>query len=51
MHGYLEDIEDFKEFNAVLKQFFTKKPARTIFAASGLVGGASVEIDIIAAKN
>lgn len=46
----LKDIKDFKAFNAVYTQYFTKKPARTTFAASGLAGGASIEIDVIAAK-
>lgn len=47
----LRDINDFKAFNSVYTQYFTKKPARTTFAASGLAGGASIEIDVIAAKN
>ncbi|MFD1063937.1 Rid family detoxifying hydrolase [Winogradskyella litorisediminis] len=46
----LKDIEDFKVFNSVYTQYFTKKPARTTFAAGGLAGGASIEIDVIAAK-
>ena len=46
----LKDIEDFSRFNSVYTQYFTKKPARTTFAASGLAGGASIEIDVIAAK-
>lgn len=46
----LKDIEDFATFNGVYTQFFTKKPARTTFAAGGLAGGASIEIDVIAAK-
>ena len=46
----LKNIEDFSKFNAVYRQFFTKKPARTTFAASGLAGGASIEIDVIASK-
>ncbi len=47
----LKDIEDFKAFNSIYTQYFTKKPARTTFAAPGLAGGASIEIDVIAAKN
>lgn len=47
----LKDIEDFKSFNDVYTTYFTKKPARTTFAAAGLAGGASIEIDVIAAKN
>lgn len=46
----LKSIEDFKAFNSVYTQYFTKKPARTTFAAGGLAGGASIEIDVIAAK-
>ncbi len=46
----LKDINDFKAFNSVYTQYFTKKPARTTFAASGLAGGSSIEIDVIAAK-
>ena len=46
----LKDIKDFSEFNTVYSQYFTKKPARTTFAAGGLAGGASIEIEVIAAK-
>jgi len=46
----LKDINDFKAFNSVYIQYFKKKPARTSFAASDLAGGASIEIDVIAAK-
>ncbi|MDO1499863.1 Rid family detoxifying hydrolase [Winogradskyella maritima] len=46
----LKDINDFSAFNSVYTKYFTKKPARTTFAASGLAGGASIEIDVIAAK-
>ncbi|WP_296382317.1 Rid family detoxifying hydrolase [Winogradskyella sp.] len=46
----LKDIKDFKAFNSVYTSYFTNKPARTTFAASGLAGGASIEIDVIAAK-
>ena len=46
----LKDIEDFSAFNSVYTRYFTKKPARTTFAAAGLAGGASIEIDVIAAK-
>ena len=46
----LKDINDFKAFNSVYTTYFTKKPARTTFAAAGLAGGASIEIDVIAAK-
>ncbi len=46
----LKDINDFAAFNEVYVQYFTKKPARTTFAAGGLAGNASIEIDVIAAK-
>lgn len=46
----LKDINDFKDFNSIYTTYFKKKPARTTFAASGLAGGASIEIDVIAAK-
>ena len=46
----LKDINDFKAFNTVYVDYFTKKPARTTFAAAGLAGGASIEIDVIAAR-
>ena len=44
----LKNIDDFKAFNAVYTTYFSKKPARTTYAASGLAGGASIEIDVIA---
>ncbi|WP_350287243.1 RidA family protein [uncultured Croceitalea sp.] len=46
----LSDIEDFKAFNSVYTQYFTKKPARTTFAAKDLAIGAKIEIDVIAVK-
>ena len=46
----LKDINDFSAFNDIYVQYFTKKPARTTFAAGGLAGNASIEIDVIAAK-
>jgi 2-iminobutanoate/2-iminopropanoate deaminase len=46
----LKEIDDFSVFNSVYKTYFTNKPARTTFAASGLAGGASIEIDVVAAK-
>lgn len=46
----LKNIEDFKDFNSVYTTYFTNKPARTTFVASGLAGGASIEIDVIATK-
>ncbi len=46
----LSDINDFKAFNEVYAKYFTKKPARTTFAASGLAAGAKIEIEAIAVK-
>ena len=47
----LSTIDDFSAFNEVYSKYFTKKPARTTFAASGLARNAKVEIDVIAIKN
>jgi 2-iminobutanoate/2-iminopropanoate deaminase len=46
----LKDINDFSEFNSVYTQHFTKKPARTTFAAASLAGGAAIEIEVVAVK-
>jgi len=46
----LKDINEFSKFNEVYIRHFTKKPARTTFAAAGLAAGASIEIEVIAAK-
>ena len=46
----LKDINDFSAFNAVYTEYFTKKPARTTYAAAGLAANASIEIDVIASK-
>lgn len=47
----LRDINDFSQFNSVYIKHFTKKPARTTFAASALAGGASIEIEVVAYKS
>ncbi|MBT8181874.1 MAG: Rid family detoxifying hydrolase [Eudoraea sp.] len=47
----LSSMDDFSAFNEVYSKYFTKKPARTTFAASGLARNAKVEIDVIAVKN
>ena len=47
----LSTMDDFSAFNEVYSKYFTKKPARTTFAASGLARNAKVEIDVIAVKN
>ncbi len=46
----LKDINDFRAFNEVYVKYFTKKPARTTYAAAGLAAGAQIEIDVIAVK-
>ncbi|WP_228235041.1 Rid family detoxifying hydrolase [Allomuricauda sp. M10] len=46
----LSDISDFGAFNEIYTQYFTKKPARTTFAASGIAANGKVEIDVIAVK-
>lgn len=46
----LGTMEDFQAFNEVYTQYFTKKPARTTFAASGLARNATVEIEVIAIR-
>jgi 2-iminobutanoate/2-iminopropanoate deaminase len=46
----LKNINDFSAFNEIYVQYFTKKPARTTFAASDLAGNANIEIDVIAVK-
>lgn len=46
----LSDINDFRAFNEVYVKYFTKKPARTTYAAAGLAVGAKIEIDVIAVK-
>ena len=47
----LRTMDDFSEFNEVYSKYFTMKPARTTFAASGLARNARVEIDVIAVKD
>ena len=47
----LSTMDDFSAFNEVYSRYFTKKPARTTFAAGGLARNAKVEIDVIAVKN
>ena len=46
----LADINDFAAFNEVYTTYFTKKPARTTFAAADLAADAMIEIDVIAVK-
>ncbi|MBA6153778.1 RidA family protein [Gelidibacter maritimus] len=46
----LKNMDDFTTFNAIYKEYFPNKPARTTFAASGLALNASIEIEVIASK-
>ena len=46
----LSTMDDFANFNTVYTQYFTQKPARTTFAASGLARNAKVEIEALAVK-
>ncbi len=47
---FLQNIEDFAEFNQVYAEYFTKKPARSCVAVKSLPKGALVEIEAIAVK-
>ncbi len=47
----LSTIDDFSAFNEVYAKYFTKKPARTTFAAKGLARNAKIEIEVVAVKN
>ncbi|MBS9461800.1 Rid family detoxifying hydrolase [Flagellimonas sp. 389] len=46
----LSTMDDFGAFNEVYSKFFTKKPARTTFAASGLARNAKIEIEVVAVR-
>jgi 2-iminobutanoate/2-iminopropanoate deaminase len=47
---YMADLRELMEMNEVFSQYFPKDPpARTTFQCAGLVGGARVEIEAIAA--
>ncbi|WP_232520825.1 Rid family detoxifying hydrolase [Flagellimonas nanhaiensis] len=46
----LSTMEDFAAFNEVYSKYFTKKPARTTFAAKGLARNAKVEIEVMAIR-
>ncbi len=47
----LSTMDDFAAFNQIYSRYFTKKPARTTFAASGIAANGKVEIDVIAMKD
>ena len=46
----LSDINDFAAFNEVYTKHFTRKPARTTYAAKGLARNSLIEIDVIAVQ-
>ena len=46
----LRNIEDFAVFNAIYKDYFPNKPARTTFAAGGLAANALIEIEVTAVR-
>jgi 2-iminobutanoate/2-iminopropanoate deaminase len=46
----LSDIDDFAAFNSIYTKYFTKKPARTTYAAAGVAANGKIEIDVIAVK-
>ncbi len=46
----LSSMDNFAAFNEIYASYFTKKPARTTFAANGLARNAMIEIDVIAVK-
>lgn len=47
---FLQNIEDFAEFNAKYAEYFIGKPARSCVAVKSLPKGALVEIEVIAVK-
>ena len=47
---FLQNMEDFSQFNVVYAQYFTEKPARSCVAVKTLPKGALVEVEVIAEK-
>ncbi|MFH0962192.1 MAG: Rid family detoxifying hydrolase [archaeon] len=48
---YLTDLRNFAEFNGVYRRFFGESlPARTCVGVSELVGGAFVEVEVVASR-
>jgi len=45
---FLQNMEDFAEFNEVYAKYFTGKPARSCVAVKALPKGALVEVEVIA---
>ena len=49
--AYIASFDDFDEFNAVYREVFSNDPpARTTVQVAGLIGGARVELQMIAVK-
>ena len=47
---FLQDMNDFADFNSVYGEYFTEKPARSCVAVKELPKGALVEVEVIAEK-
>ncbi len=47
---FLQDMNDFADFNNVYGEYFSEKPARSCVAVRELPKGALVEIEVIAEK-
>ncbi len=45
---FLQNMEDFSEFNEVYAKYFVNKPARSCVAVKALPKGALVEVEVIA---
>lgn len=49
---YITSFDDFARFNAVYREVFpTAPPARTTVQVAGLIGGARVELQMVAVRN
>lgn len=47
---FLQNMEDFAEFNEVYASYFTGKPARSCVAVKALPKGVLVEVEVVAEK-
>lgn len=47
---YLDNMDNFADFNEVYAEYFTQKPARSCVAVKSLPKGAAVEIEVVAEK-
>ena len=47
---FLQNMEDFAEFNEVYASYFTGKPARSCVAVKALPKGVLVELEVVAEK-